>query len=232
MSDDQFIREVNEEFRKDQARLLWERWGVWIIGAAAAIIIATAAWVGWNYWTDLRAKRSGDAFSDALALANSGEEESALAAFGELEQNGFGDYPLLARMRAATILAERGDADEAVSEFDAVAADRSAPGAIRDMARLRAALLLVDHGSYADVASRVEPLTAEGNALRHSAREALGLAAWKEGRLEDAGTLFGQIYDDDQAPANIRQRANLMSELIRGAGAGGDAEAATEQSDG
>ena len=86
------------------------------------------------------------------------------------------------------------------------------------MARLRAALLLVDHGSYSDVASRVEALTADTNALRYSAREALGLAAWREGRLSDAQALFTQILDDQNAPRNLRQRAEMMSELIRGSG--------------
>jgi hypothetical protein len=91
--------------------------------------------------------------------------------------------------------------------------------ALREMARLRAGLLLVDHGAYADVAQRVETLTAETNPLRHSAREALALAAWKEGRAADAATLFDQIVNDDAAPQGARQRATMMSELIRGSGA-------------
>ncbi|MBW8909406.1 MAG: hypothetical protein JF620_10360, partial [Mesorhizobium sp.] len=88
----------------------------------------------------------------------------------------------------------------------------------RDIARLRAALLLVDHGSFADVSSRVEALTSDTNPLRHSAREALGLAAWKDGKSADALKLFDQISSDDGAPRNVRQRAQLMSELIRGSG--------------
>ena len=54
----------------------------------------------------------------------------------------------------------------------------------------------------ADVSSRVEALTADTNTLRHSAREALGLAAWKEGKTADALKLFDQIASDDGAPRN------------------------------
>ena len=92
------------------------------------------------------------------------------------------------------------------------------PPAIRDMASLRAAYLLVDNGTYADVAARAEALTADTNPLRHSAREALGLSAWKEGKSSDALKLFEQIAADDAAPRNTRQRATLMAELIRGSG--------------
>lgn len=218
MSDDSFIREVNEELRQDQLRSLWRRFGPFVIAAAALVVLATAAYVGYERWIESRANRSGDAFARALELAEQGNRDEALSALEELESSGYGAYPLLARLRAATTLAEEGRVEDAIAKLDAVAGDGSAPGAIRDIARLRAALLLVDHGSYEDVASRVEPLTADGNPMRHTAREALALAAWKEGDRDNAMALFGQIIDDPQAPAGTRQRAEMMSELIAGSG--------------
>ena len=218
MSDDSFIREVNEEMRQDQARALWNRYGPIAIALAVAIVLGTAAWVAYDYWATSKANRSGDAFSQALTLAEEGKHDEALGALQQLEENGYGAYPLLARMRSATLLAEKGEFEAAVAAFDAVAADDSIPDSISDIARLRAALVLVDHGSYADVSARVEALTTETNTLRHAAREALGLSAWKEGKLADALKLFEQIASDDAAPRNTRERATLLTELIRGSG--------------
>lgn len=216
--DDTFIREVNEEIRKEQAKAIWDRYGPILIGLALLVVLATSAYVGYRYWDESRANTSGDAYSQALRLANEGKEDDALTALAEIEKSGYGAYPVLARMRSATVKADKGDVATAVSELDAVAADGSIPQSLRDMARLRAALLLVDTGSYADVSSRVEALAVDGNALRHSAREALGLSAWKEGKAADALKLFEQIVADQAAPQNVRQRATLMSELIRGSG--------------
>ena len=218
MSDDSFFREVDQELRQDQAKAIWDRFGPLIIGVAVGVVLVTAGWVAWDYWTQMRANRSGDAYSQALSLAREGRTEEAKTALAELEADGYGAYPVLARMRSATLLAEAGDHQGAIAGFDSVAADRAVPVSIREMARLRAGLLLVDHGSYADVSQRVEALTAETNTLRHSAREALALSAWKEGRHADAATLFSQIADDEGAPRNARQRAEVMSELIRGSG--------------
>jgi len=218
MSDDSFIREVNEEIRQERARAIWDRFGPLLMGCAVLLVLGTGAWVGYDYWRTNTANASGDRFSQALTLANEGKNDEALAALDALEADGYGAYPMLARMRAATVLAEKGDFAGAVKEFDEVAADSSIPGAIRDMARLRAALILVDHGSQADVASRVETLTAETNPLRHTAREALALSAWKEGKFADALSLFDQIAADSAAPRNSRERATVMAELIRGSG--------------
>lgn len=219
MSDDGFFREVSQELRQDQAKALWDRYGTLIIAGAIAIVLATAAFVGWEYWSQSRADRSGDAYLNALSLARDGQTKEAQAALTALEADGYGAYPVLARMRAATLSAQSGDYAGAVAGFDSVAADSAVPVSIRELARLRAGYILVDHGSYADVAQRVETLTSDTNPLRHSAREALGLAAWKEGRASDAATLFEQILNDENVPQNMRQRASLMAELIRGSGA-------------
>ena len=219
MSDDSFIREVNEQMRQDRARALWQRFGPVLIVAAILVVLGTAAFVAYEYWTERQASRSGDEFLQALTLANSGQNDEALAALKAMEADSYGAYPVLAHMRAATVLVDKGDFDSAVKEFDAVAADTAIPAVLRDIARLRAAYVLVDHGSYSDVAKRAEDLTADTNPLRSSAREVLGLAAWKEGKADDALKLFEQIASDDGAPRNARERATIMSELIRGSGA-------------
>jgi hypothetical protein len=219
MADDSFIREVNEEIRQERARAIWDRYGPASIVVAILVVLGTAGWVGYRYWDESRANASGDRFSQALTLANAGKNDEAIAALAALEKDGYGAYPVLARLRSATVLASKGDVAGAVDAFDEVAADTAIPQSIRDMAQLRAGYLLVDTGSYGDVAKRVEALTDDTNALRNSAREALGLAAWKAGKAEDALKVFEQIIADQNAPRNVRDRAGMMAELIRGSGA-------------
>ncbi|AAL52732.1 MULTISPECIES: tetratricopeptide repeat protein [Brucella] len=218
MADDSFIREVNEELRSERAKQVWRNFGPALIGAAVAVVLGTAGWVGYQHWTDSKASASGDKFLAALDLAAAGKTDEALAAFTDLEKTGYGSYPVLARLRAASVLADKGDAAAAVKAFDEISADNSVPEPSRNIARLRAGYLLVDNGSYDDVAERVEPLSADGNPMRTSAREALGLAAWKAERFDDAAKLFKLVAEDSLAPANARQRANIMLDLMHSAG--------------
>jgi hypothetical protein len=218
MSDESFFREVTDELRQDKAKAFLSKYGLWLIAIALVIIVVTVGFVLYRHWARERADRSGDVFSQALSLAQDGKNDQALTDLDKMEKNGYGAYPVLARMRAATILADKGDFKGAVKAFDAVSTDGSIPDSVRDIAKLRAAFILVDHGTYDEVSAHVQALTSETNPLRFSAREALGLAAWKAGKLDDALKLFQGLATEETAPRDLRERADLMSGLIRGSG--------------
>ncbi|HZG28560.1 hypothetical protein SAMN05421890_3248 [Ensifer adhaerens] len=210
---DSFIREVNEELRSDQMRAVWTQYGLMIVAIAVAIVIGTAGYRGYVYWSGLQASASGDKFLTAMKLASDNKTDEALAAFAQLEKDGYGSYPVLARMRAATLKAAT-DPKAAVAELDAVANDSKVPDAVRDVARLRAGWLLIDTAPYADVSKEVEVLTDAQNPMRHSAREALGLSAYKNGDFKQAKDWFQAIANDPQTPVNVGNRARIMLDLL------------------
>jgi len=218
MSDDSFIRQVDEDLRSDRMKSIWKRYGRYIIGIAVLLVLGTAVDRGYDYWRQSQASQSGDAFLAALNLAREGRQDEALAALRALEQDGYGAYAVLARMRAATVLADQGDYQAAISDFSVIGNDSGVPAAIRDVARLRAGYLLVDHGNYDDVSAQVEGLSGPDNAMRHSAREALGLAAWKAGDIATAQRWFEMIAGDNGVPGGILQRSEIMLDLIAASG--------------
>ncbi len=228
MSDDSFIREVDEELRQDKARALWDRYGKLLIAAVVLVVLATAAIVFWQDYQERRAAASGDRFLAAIEKADEGDRDAALVELQALQKDGAGEYGELARFKRASLLAGEGSTAEALKLFDEIAADSDAPQTVQDFAALRAGYLLVDQNDYDAVARRVERLATESNALRFSAREALGLAAWKAGRNDDSERLFQSIADDRAAPANLKRRAGLMLQLI---GSGSSAEGASAATD-
>ncbi len=212
--EDSFIREVNEDLRSDQFKALWRQYGALLILTCVLIVVGTAGYRGYQYWVETQASASGDRFLAAMKLANDGKQDEAKAELDALEKDGFGAYPVLARMRAATLAAEAGDAASAAASFAEIADDKSVPDAIRDVARLRAAWLKIDTGTYDEVSALVEVLASPQNPMRHSAREALGLSAYKQGDIATAKTWFEEITNDNQTPGNVRSRAQILLDLI------------------
>ena len=215
MSDDLFVREVDEDLRSDRMNSLWKRFGPLLIGAAVLIVVGVGGWRGYEHWTTTKANASGDQFLAALNDVSAGNSDAALEKLAALKTDGYGAYPLLAEFRAATETAKT-DPQAAIASFDAIAADSGAAAPLRDLANLRAAYLLVDHGDYAAVSQRAEALTATTNPWRFSASEALGLAAWKAGDNANALVFFETIINDSVAPSSLTQRATMMVELIGG----------------
>jgi hypothetical protein len=112
----------------------------------------------------------------------------------------------------------KGDATGAIATFSAVGKDAKAPQSMRDLARMRAAWLLIDNGTYEQVAAEVQAMAVPANPLANSAREALGLAAYKAGKVAQAKEWFQQIANDASAPRNVANRAQIMLDNIASSG--------------
>lgn len=218
MSDESFIREVEEELRSDQLKGFWEKYKFFIIGGAIAIVVATAGYRYWDFRSQSIAAESGARFLEAIDLSNEGKHEDAIAALEGLVADGSGQYPALAKIRLAAELSKSGDQEKAVEAFDTIANDTGFDETLRNVARLRAGLLLVDTGTYDQVADRLQSMADTGKSFRHSAREGLGLSAWKHKRHEDALVWYQSIVEDQAAPGGVRDRAELMMELLAGQG--------------
>ncbi len=218
MSDDSFFREVDSELRSDRMQQFWARFGRIIIAAAVLIVLVIAGARAWDWYQTNRAQTLGDAYMQAVDLAEEGQSAEAQAAFAAISQDAPATYRALADMRRATELTVAGQQAEAVALYDQVAAESSVDEELRAIAAIRAAMVLVDTGSLSDVESRVQRLTAPGAAWRGSAREALGLASYKAGNLEGAFTQFTTIADDNDLPSGLRQRAGVMLDVIAAQG--------------
>ncbi len=213
MSD--IFKEVDEDLRHEQLRKLWDRFGPFVIGLAILIVVATAGYRGWVYWQEKQAQANGDRYLAALNLANQGKHEEAITALKAIAANGSGGYPVLAEFRIASEMAVTGNSKDAIAEYEAIAARKGISDEEKALARLRAAALLVDTTSLADLEKRLGDLAGTGNVWRHNARELLGLAAWRNGDYEAARKYFDQIDQDQEAPADLRQRAQVMLSLIK-----------------
>jgi hypothetical protein len=208
-----FIREVDEEYRRDRAIEAWKRYQNWIIAAALLIIAGAGGWRWWQHDQRLAAEAAGARFEAAIQLGREGKDKEAEEAFLDVARSGPPGYAVLARFRAAAEIGLREGA-EAVKIYDALAADPAVDALLQGAARLRAAYLRVDSADAAEMKRRVEPLAAPTGAFRHSARELMGLSALRAGDMEGAGRWFDMIVADPQAPQGLRERAGAMLGLV------------------
>jgi hypothetical protein len=211
VSDESLFREVDEEVRREQAKKLWDRYGTYLVAVSLAVIVGVAGWKGWQYWQLSRSQAAAKVYFNQGADA-AGPRDSDLQ---ELARSGPAGYALLARFSLAGELAKTGKRDEAVKAYEAIAADRSVPQAFREAATIRAAYLLADTASSADLKARLADLDKPESVWRLPIKEIYALAAWREGRYQDAYRLVGEIAADPAAPQGMRQRAQIMAAVLQ-----------------
>lgn len=217
-SDDSFIREVNEELRSEQMQNVWKRFRPLIIGVAVLIVLGVAGGALFEWWQARESSASGDRFINAVKDASADKSDQAMKELEALSKDGFGSYPVLARMRLATLKADKGDAKGAIADFNALGQDAAVPAPVRNAAKLRAAWLMVDNNSYEELASAVEELAAASSPVRNSAREVLGLSAYKAGNYTKARDWLQLVLDDKESSSGAKTRARTVLALITASG--------------
>ncbi len=214
---DHFIREVDEELRREQITTLWQRYGKYLIAACVLVVLATAGLRGWDWWREREAARIGDLYLAADQLVTEEDNSEAIKAFEAIATSEKGGYSAIAGLRAATLKITSGDKAGAIALYDKIAGDGRVDDILQDLARLRAAYLALDEDDMDGAASRVSKLAVTGNPWRHGAREVLGLVALDKGDNDAALSHFADIERDEEAPSDIRARATALLAVLQGA---------------
>ncbi len=213
MSNTDIVREVDEELRREQVEKLWSQYRNYILVAAAAIILVVAGYKTWQWRQAQEAATVGAQFESAISLLRDGKKDDAAKALQTIAQSGAGAYPALAGLRLAALDADAGKGDGALARYEAIAAS-GADANLRGFARIQAAQLRLDTADFTEMQNRLNDLAKPDGVWRQSARQLLGLAAYKAGKLTEAEDQFSLILNDKDSRGGIGQMAEVMRQLI------------------
>lgn len=226
---DAFLREIDEEVRRERLAKLWDKYGVYVLGVAGAIILSVAGWKWYQNYQVQQAARAGAQFVEITQLLAEGKNEEAVRGFEQIASEGPSGYAQLAQLRLAAHARKEGKTDEAIAHYEALAGNAAADDLLKSFANLQIAALKVDTASWTETQNRLNDLVKDDSSWKFAARELLGLAAYKAGKFEEARKTFTELLAAPDTPASIRQRAQLVMTLVtreaaatKSDGAGGD----------
>lgn len=214
---EQLIREIEEDLRREKTMQVWKRYAKHIIAAAVLVIAAAGGYVAWRNYQQEQVNAESARFYSALDRAGANERDAALASFTAIARDGRPGFAPLARMQEAALKAQAGDLPGAVEIYRSIAADGNLPAELRDLARMMAALNAVSFASAADLERELAPLSGAESRWRHMALEVRAMAALRLGELPRATELLRRIVDDAAAPAGTRRRAAELLQALGGA---------------
>lgn len=208
---DVFLREVDEELRRDQLRGLYVRYGKLIIAAVILFLAAVAAYLWWQTHQRSTDEKHAEEFTAVLHDVAVGKVQGTDPRITRLAEEGNESYRTGALLLKAGLAAQAGKDAEAITIYRQVAGDDSLPPAFRDAALVRQTALEYDKLQPAAVVDRLKGLAVKGNPWFGSAGEMVGVAYMRQGKTQLASPIFEALAKDEKVPGSIRQRANEVA---------------------
>lgn len=203
------FREVDEALREDRVKAIWNRYGRLIVAGAVAIVLGTAAFVGWRSYSQSQAQSQTRALVDAQQQA-AADPQNAASIYAAVAADSSADRAALARLLEARADLDAGKRDEAGKTYEQIAGDSGVNPVVRDLARLYAVTARLDDGDPAALDTELAPLAADGSPWRASARELQGLLALRQGDKAKAREIFEALAKDPASPPGVRSRADQL----------------------
>jgi hypothetical protein len=215
-----FLREVDENLRRDQMRDLGKRYSGWIAAALVLFLAASGGFIWWQKHKVERSERQIEQLAEVFKNIGAGTPGAAPQKLDQLSEDGTKSVRATALFTRAALALQQNDVKLATAKYRQIAEDSSLPEPYRDAALLRQTALEFDSLQPPQVISRLSPLAKPGNPWFGSAGEMTAMALIKQGQKAQAGELFAAIAKDKTVPETIRSRAVQIAGSL-GVDAGG-----------
>jgi hypothetical protein len=207
------FEEVEEQIRSDRYRQFARKALPWMLGIAAAALIAVLGYWGYDTYRSKQASGASEQYAAAMDAFTAGDRQKARQLWTEVSKSPAAAYKSLSLMHLGALALDENKAAEAAKLFDQ-AADAAPDPVIGDAARLKSAFALLDTAPLKDVEGRLKPLMEEGHPYRVQAREALAFAKLNAGDAAGARGEFVLISQSLDASQGAQARAQAAIGLI------------------
>lgn len=206
-----FLREVDEELRKERMNRFVARYGWAIIAAIVLLLGAVGGGIWWKNRQAEAAAAKGETLLEALDSLEAGNRNAAVPKIAELAQSNVDGYRVAALFTRANSETAAGNNAAAIATLRSIAQDEGIDESYRQAALVRQTALEFDTLPPQQVIQRLAPIARPGSAWFGTAGEMVGIAYLKLRQPNRAGPLFAQIGRDESVPPSIRTRAVQMA---------------------
>lgn len=208
---DVFLREVDEELRREQISNFFTRYGWWVIGGALLLIAAIGGYLWWQERRQAQAAEQGATLIEVMKAVQAGNRAAAQPKIEGLANSNIEGYRVAGLFARADMQVEANQIPQAVATLRAIAEDGDYAEPYRHAALIRQTQLEFDTLAPQAVVQRLGPLAQAGQPFFGTAGELVAIAWLKAGQPGRAAPIFAAVARDEDVPASIRQRAVQMA---------------------
>jgi hypothetical protein len=208
---DTFVREVDENLRRDRLRDFFRDNGTAIVAAVILFLVVCGGIIWYQQHRQQRAEAHVEQLAQIFKDVGVGNTAQAPQQLDDLSKSSSKAVRATALFTRAALAIQQSDNKLAIATYKKIADDSSLPQSVRDAALVRQTALEFDQLQPQQVIARLEPLAKPGGPWFGSAGEMTALALVRQGQKQQAGQLFAAIAKDKGVPETLRNRAIQIS---------------------
>lgn len=209
-----FLREVDEEVRREQSAEFWRRWGLWIGIGIVLLLAAVGGYMWWSNQQRIEAENQTQQLDAVLNDLGEGRTQNAAERLDELIESPRPGIRAAALFTRAGHAVESGDTETAIRLFGQAASDEALPEPYRHLALIRQTSLQFEALEPQQVIDRLADLAQPESPWFGSAAELTAIALLRQGEERRAGQLLAAIARHEDAPESLKVRATQLAGVL------------------
>ena len=204
---DSFVREVDENLRRDQMAERAKRYGGIAIVLVVLLLLSIAGFLYWQNRQQQQSEAATEKLATTLQDIGNGRINAAPGTLEPLREADAEGVRATAALTRAALALQQGNRKGAIEAYREISADTGLAQPYRDLATVRGTALEFDALKPDEVIARLQPLAEPGQPFFGSAGEMIGMALLVKGDKAAAAQLFAKIAADKGVPDSLRTRA-------------------------
>ncbi|MDR1026066.1 MAG: tetratricopeptide repeat protein [Lactobacillus sp.] len=214
IKDDAFLREVSEEVKGDNIKMIWKKYGLLIIICVAVILTVAVSWETIKSRKVVNSEAMIEEYTYAISLQSQGKYDQSLAIFQRMVDDGLEVYRDAAKVQISNIYFEQGKFSEAIALLQEIINDKSVNKQFHDMSVIKLVTYKLDTAPRDEIVNLLTPIATTAGSWSNIAKEMLAMLYIREGDFIQARAMYIDILNSPEADDDLRLRVKDMLSTI------------------
>ena len=216
--EEQSIREIEEELRKEKLKKIWKKYSKYIIYSIIIIVIAILLSISYFFYKEKQNKKFSEILNNAIVTMDL-DKKSAIQDLEKIyySKSAPHNIKLLASMRYANALFKNNQINDSISIYLEVNKNTKYDQYIREIAGLYALKTMVDTNNKefeSKIIDLILDLESSTQYLKYFIVEQKGIFEWSRGNYKIAYDIFDNLLKNPEASNQLKYRAEQMKIVI------------------
>ena len=205
---DAFIQEIDEDVKNDNLKVLWDKYGIFVVLLVVLAVSATVSFEKIRSWKAEQNQQTTENYMSAAQLREDPEE--TIAALQQINQSNQGIFSDFAKLQIANVLFNQNKNEEAMAALQSLIDDKQANDEVKNIALIKLATYKVDQLPRAEFEALVKPIIDANNSWTPLAQDLLAMSAIQEGDVDTARSIYENILKIKDLPEGFKTKVQDM----------------------